>query len=68
MRDIAVALEFLFGCHHHDLSRVFTIAKRSYRVCCNCGAEFRYSLEMMTIQRRESSPPTACVPHLLRAR
>ena len=68
MGNIAAAFEFLFGCHHHDLSRVFTISKRSYRVCCSCGAEFRYSLETMSIQRRESSRPTLCVRRLLLAR
>ena len=68
MGNISAALEFLFGCHHHDLSRVFTISKRSYRVCCDCGAEFRYSLETMSIQRRESFCATPRVRHLLPAR
>ena len=68
MGKITAALDFLFGCHPHDLSRVFTVRKRSYRVCCNCGAEFRYSLETMSIQRREPSRPTAGVRHLLTAR
>ena len=68
MANITTAIDFLFGCHHSNLSRVFTIAKRSYRVCCNCGAEFRYSLETMKIQRRECSHSTARLPHLLLAR
>jgi len=46
---IANALEFAFGCHHRKLSRVFTIDARSYKVCCDCGARFRYSLETMSI-------------------
>lgn len=46
---IANALEFAFGCHHRKLSRVFTIDGRSYKVCCDCGARFRYSLETMSI-------------------
>ena len=45
-------LEFLFGCHHVRLSRVFTLHKETYRVCCDCGAKFAYSLETMSIERR----------------
>ena len=32
--------EFVLGCRHKQLSRVFTIQKRSYRVCLECGREF----------------------------
>jgi len=32
--------QFTFGCHHRHLSRVFTINKRTYRVCFDCGREF----------------------------
>lgn len=67
MAYVTTALEFVFGCHHGNLSRVFTVGKRSYRVCCDCGAEFRYSLDAMRIVRRESSQSAACVGHLLRA-
>ena len=34
------AFQFAFGCHHRHLSRVFTIKKRTYRVCFDCGEEF----------------------------
>jgi len=50
-------LEFLFGCHHSSLSRVFTINRRTYRVCFECGAEFDYSLEKMAIEREQRRPP-----------
>jgi hypothetical protein len=40
--------DFIFGCYHSKLSRVFTIEGRTYRVCCGCGAQFDYSLECMT--------------------
>jgi hypothetical protein len=62
MSHIAKVLEFLFGCHHSNLSRVFTIGQNSYRVCCDCGAKFEYSLEKMSIQNRQFSQPvpTAC--------
>lgn len=49
--------DFLFGCHHSNLSRVFTIRRRTYRVCCGCGAEFDYSLETMSIKRRQNQVP-----------
>jgi hypothetical protein len=65
MTYMAAALEFLFGCHHSNLSRVFTIGGRSYRVCCDCGAQFGYSLETMSVGERDSSHPAPChVLHL----
>jgi hypothetical protein len=45
-------LDFLFGCHHVHLSRVFTLQGETYKVCCDCGAKFEYSLETMRIERR----------------
>jgi hypothetical protein len=51
--EISLAvLDFLFGCHHGHLSRVFTLKDETYRVCCDCGAKFAYSLESMSIERR----------------
>jgi hypothetical protein len=51
--EISLAvLDFLFGCHHAHLSRVFTLKDETYRVCCDCGAKFAYSLETMSIERR----------------
>ena len=32
-----------FGCRHRQRSAVFTIKKRTYQVCLNCGQEFEYS-------------------------
>ena len=32
--------QFVFGCRHRHLSRVFTIKHRTYRVCFDCGREF----------------------------
>ena len=40
------AFEILFGCRHR-LSRVFTIQRRTYQVCVDCGKEFGYSWELM---------------------
>jgi hypothetical protein len=60
-RSASWIFESLFGCHHSQLSRVFTIKKRTYRVCFGCGREFEYSWELM-----HRKPPiiveTACVP------
>jgi hypothetical protein len=40
-------VQFAFGCHHCRLSGVFTIKKRTYQVCLECGLEFPYSWELM---------------------
>lgn len=32
--------QFIFGCRHRHLSRVFTIKHRTYKVCFDCGGEF----------------------------
>jgi len=63
-------LEFLFGCHHNSPGRAFTIGRRTYCVCCECGAEFDYSLENMAINREPSGPPPATCcgrPEVLRS-
>jgi len=52
MEKLVAVLDFVFGCHHGRLSRVFTIDGRTYRVCCDCSAKFGYSLENMCIERR----------------
>lgn len=52
MQTLVETLDFIFGCHHLQLSRVFTISGRTYRVCCGCGAKFEYSLESMCMEGR----------------
>jgi hypothetical protein len=52
MEILLSALDFLFGCHHVHLSRVFTLKGETYKVCCECGAKFEYSLETMSIEGR----------------
>jgi hypothetical protein len=47
---LASVLELAFGCHHSNVSRVFTINGHSYRVCCDCGATFEYSLRTMSVR------------------
>jgi hypothetical protein len=56
MQNLASVFDFLFGCHYRNLSRVFTIRRQSYRVCCDCGTAFKYSLETMSIERRLAPP------------
>jgi hypothetical protein len=51
MEWVLRVLDFVFGCHHSNLSRVFTIDRRTYRLCCLCGARFKYSLETMAMDR-----------------
>lgn len=48
---LASLLDFAFGCHHTKLSRAFTLGGWSYKVCCDCGAKFEYSLKTMSIVR-----------------
>jgi hypothetical protein len=47
LRKIA---QFAFECHHAELSRVFTIQKRTYQVCFKCGKEVDYSWDLMRPQ------------------
>ena len=47
MRTIRQVLQFAFGCHQCELSRVFTINRRTYRVCYQCGRETEYSWKAM---------------------
>jgi hypothetical protein len=57
MAIVVAVLDFLFGCHHAHLSRVFTLRGESYRMCFSCGAKFEYSLETMSIERRLPPAP-----------
>ena len=40
MKRLRTLLEFIFGCRHRHLSRVFTIRHRTYCVCIEYGREF----------------------------
>jgi hypothetical protein len=52
MQRVIAIFDFIFGCHHSHLSRVFTVDRRTYRVCCDCGAKFQYSLDSMSMEPR----------------
>ncbi len=49
--------QFIFGCRHRHLSRVFTIKHRTYKVCFDCGREF--DLPSPQAPARTSSLPAA---------
>ena len=40
-------LQRAFGCRHSQLSRVFTLDRRTYRVCLQCAKQIDYSWETM---------------------
>jgi len=40
MKLLLNIFQFVFGCRHRHLSRVFTIKHRTYKVCFDCGQEF----------------------------
>src|ERR1700746_3879643 len=40
MKALLALLQFVFGCRHRHLSRVFTIKHRTYKICFDCGREF----------------------------
>ena len=47
LTNIMAGLQWFVECHHHDRSRVFTINKRSYQTCLDCGHEIDYAWERM---------------------
>lgn len=57
MYPLVVALDFAMGCHHRHMSRVFTLEGRTYKVCCDCGEDFDYSLQKMSIIRHRGVRP-----------
>jgi hypothetical protein len=51
----ANVLDFAFGCRHRKLSRVFTLDGHTYKVCCECGTHFEYSLQTMSLVPHHTS-------------
>jgi hypothetical protein len=47
MKPLLWIFQLGFGCHHSRVSRVFTIKKRMYQVCFECGQELEYSWALM---------------------
>ena len=50
---LSATFQFAFGCAHNELSRVFTINRRTYKVCYGCGNEFDYSWSRMRAMKPE---------------
>ncbi len=61
MKHLLQAYQFAFGCRHSQLSRVFTIKKRTYQVCVECGREFEYSWALMH-SMQSGVADNACAP------
>ena len=52
MKDLIVSVfgffyEIFFGCRHDRLTRPFTLQKKTYKVCLECGKHVLYSAERM---------------------
>jgi hypothetical protein len=68
MTPLLWILHSAFGCHHRQMSRVFTINKRTYRVCFQCGQEFEYSwASMHSVRSRAPANGCALPVHVKRA-
>ena len=48
--------EWIFGCHHKKLSRVFTIDRKTYQVCFACGRKLQYSWRAMSLIKTSENP------------
>jgi hypothetical protein len=55
MKPLLWVFRFATECHHAQLSRVFTIKKRTYQVCLECGHEFEYSWSQMHFFRENQA-------------
>jgi hypothetical protein len=58
MKALLWIFRFVFGCHHGRVSGVFTIKKRTYQVCLECGQEFGYSWTLMRPTRSNGAVST----------
>jgi hypothetical protein len=59
MRSIARSIfNWLFGCRHRELTRVFTLDQQTYRVCLSCGARIPF-VDEPPHQVRERNPKAA---------
>ena len=54
MKLFSSVFQFLFGCRHRHLSRVFTIKRRTYKVCFDCGQEFDLPSAHIPVQSANS--------------
>ena len=66
MRLLVGLFQFLFGCRHRHKSRVFTIKRRTYRVCFDCGREFDLPASQAS-RKPDASLESGLPAHLRRA-
>jgi hypothetical protein len=57
MKPLLGLFQFIFGCRHRHKSRVFTIKRRAYWVCFDCGREF--DLPDAQVPARSANSPEA---------
>ena len=55
---LSAIFEWIFGCHHRQLSRVFTIDHKTYQVCFDCGRKMQYSWTAMSLIKTNETPQT----------
>ena len=53
VKTLMEVFQSIFGCRHRHLSRVFTIKRRTYKVCFDCGREF--DLPTIPVPKRSSA-------------
>jgi hypothetical protein len=66
MKPLLRIFQFSFGCRHRQRSGVFTIKKRTYQVCLQCGQEFDYSWALMHAVRSSPAHIPAALPNSTR--
>ena len=65
MKPLSSVLQFIFGCRHRHLSRVFTIKLRTYRVCFDCAREFDVPTVRDPAQSGgKAKAPSTASPHM----
>ena len=53
---LSAIFEWVLGCHHKQLSRVFTINHKTYQVCFDCGRKLQYSWRTMSLVDTSDTP------------
>jgi len=67
MKLVQSVFNFICGCRHRHVSRVFTIKHRTYRVCFDCGREFELPDAIGSGSMNASQNPRfAANPHQVR--
>ena len=52
---LSAIFEWIFGCHHKQLSRVFAIDHKTYQVCFDCGRKLQYSWSAMSLIKTDDT-------------